>query len=93
MPRLLRSALPSILSVLLSLVVCFLAIALTRGSLSVAWNAYAGMLWGGFGDLPRLLDGADWSVLARPWGETASKAALLALTGLSVAVAFSVGLF
>jgi simple sugar transport system permease protein len=88
-----RNALPSVLSVALSLAVCFVAIAVTRGSFAVAWNAYAGMLWGGFGDWPRLFDGADWSVLARPWGETASKAALLTLTGLSVAVAFSVGLF
>src|SRR6185503_15205855 len=31
--------------------------------------------------------------LARPWGESATKAAMLALTGLSVAIAFQVGLF
>ncbi len=88
-----QTALPSVLSVALALAVCFLAIVASQGSLWVAARAYAEMAWGGFGDLPKLFAGADASALTRPWGETASKTALLTLTGLSVAVAFSVGLF
>ncbi|MGQ0504452.1 MAG: ABC transporter permease, partial [Myxococcaceae bacterium] len=45
------------------------------------------------GDWPRFLDGAPISALTRPWGESATKAGLLLLTGLSVAVAFQAGLF
>ncbi len=86
-------ALPSILSVLTALIVCFLAVALTRGGFDVALDAYAAMLWGSLGDWPRLFDGADASVLLRPLGESGTKAAILTLTGLSVAVAFRVGLF
>lgn len=85
--------LPSLLSVALALLVCLLAIALTRGSLSTALAAYAAMLWGGLGDVPRLLAGGELEALFRPWGESATKAGLLLLTGLSVAVAFRVGLF
>lgn len=115
-----QGALPSVLSVLLSLVVCFVAIALMRqnvfdvlgrifrgevaaglselpGVLArnavIAGQAYAQMIWGGLGDLPAFLEGGNWSLLARPLGESAAKAALLTLTGLSVAVAFAAGLF
>ncbi len=76
----LRRALPSILSVVTALIVCFIAIAITRGDLAVAVEAYGEMFLGGVGNV-------------RAWGESTSKAALLILTGLSVAVAFSVGLF
>ena len=86
-------ALPSILSIITALLVCFLAIALTRGGLGTALDAYGGMLWGAFGDWPRFFDGANSGVLLRPLGEAGTKAAILTLTGLSVAVAFRVGLF
>ncbi|WP_163865317.1 ABC transporter permease [Myxococcus eversor] len=90
-----RQALPSVLSVLLSLVVCWMLIAFSRDTdgLATATAAYLQMLWGGVGDWPRFLDGAPITVLTRPLGEAAMKAALLTLTGLSVAVAFKVGLF
>ncbi len=86
-------ALPSILSVLTALLVCFLAIALTRGGFGTAVDAYAGMFWGAFGDWPKFFEGGNAGVLLRPLGEAGTKAAILALTGLSVAVAFRVGLF
>jgi ABC-type uncharacterized transport system permease subunit len=89
----LRSALPSVLSVLLALLVCFTAIVLTRGDFGIAAKAYAQMLWGGLGDFPRYLAGADIGQLTRPWGESTGKAALLTLTGLSVAVCFAAGVF
>lgn len=92
-PKFLRRALPSIASVVLALLLCFVAIALTRGDLFVARNAYLQMLWGGVGNLPSFFEGGELSVLTRAWGETGVKASLLTLTGLSVAVAFSVGLF
>jgi simple sugar transport system permease protein len=85
--------LPSLASVTLSLLVCFLAIAVTQSSISVASDAYAQMVWGGLGDWPTLFAGGDWSVILRPWGESATKAGLLIFTGLSVSLAFSVGLF
>ncbi|MCP3103249.1 ABC transporter permease [Myxococcus sp. K15C18031901] len=90
-----RQALPSVLSVLLSLVVCWLLIALTRDAdgFTTATAAYLQMLWGGIGDWPTFLGGSPVAVLTRPIGEAAMKAALLTLTGLSVAVAFKVGLF
>jgi len=88
-----RRAFPSLAAVILSLVVCFLAVAATRGGLGTALDAFAGMLWGAFGDWPRFFGGADSGVLLRPLGEAATKAALLTFTGLSVAVAFRVGLF
>jgi general nucleoside transport system permease protein len=86
-------ALPSILSIATSLVICLLAIALTLGSLGTAAQAYLEMFWGAFGDWPRFLDGAGAAALLRPLGEAGTKAALLTFTGLSVAVAFRVGLF
>jgi simple sugar transport system permease protein len=79
--------------VALALILGFVAIALARGSLGTAVDAYLQMLWGGIGDLPSYFSGASVHVLTRPWGEAATKASLLTLTGLSVAVAFSVGLF
>ena len=81
------------LSILTALVVCFIAIALTRGGFGIAFDAYSGMFWGAFGDWPRFFSGAGHGVLLRPLGEAGTKAALLTLTGLSVAVAFRVGLF
>jgi ABC-type uncharacterized transport system permease subunit len=87
-----RAAVPSILSVLLALVACWAAIALTR-DMKVASEAYLQMLYGGLGQWPRFLETGDGAVLARPLGEAAGKAALLILTGLSVAVAFKAGLF
>ncbi len=86
-------ALPSVLSILVALVVAFLAVAATRGGLGTALDAYLAMLWGAFGDWPRFLDGGAATAIVRPLGEAATKAALLTLTGLSVAVAFRVGLF
>jgi len=88
----LRQALPSVLSVLLALAVCWGLIALTMTP-GTATDAYLQMLWGGVGNWPGYLDGAAATVLTRPLGEAAMKAALLTLTGLSVAVAFKVGLF
>ncbi|MFP2913588.1 ABC transporter permease, partial [Pyxidicoccus sp. 3LFB2] len=88
----LRQALPSVLSVLLALAVCWALIALTMTP-GTATDAYLQMLWGGIGNWPGYLDGAAATVLTRPLGEAAMKAALLTLTGLSVAVAFKVGLF
>jgi simple sugar transport system permease protein len=55
--------------------------------------AYMQMLFGGLGDVPRFLSTHAASALLGPWGETATKASLLMLTGLSVGVAFTVGLF
>jgi general nucleoside transport system permease protein len=88
----LRSLLPSLLSIALALMLGLLAIALTR-DLHTALQAYAQMLFGGIGDWPAYLDGGPLTLLTRPWGEAGTRAALLMLTGLSVAVAFSVGLF
>jgi general nucleoside transport system permease protein len=91
--RRLLPALPSVLSIATSLVVCFLAIAVTLGSAGDALQAYLGMLWGAFGDWPRFFDGGTAATILRPLGEAGTKAALLTFTGLSVAVAFRVGLF
>jgi general nucleoside transport system permease protein len=87
-----RQVLPSVLSVLLALFVCWLTIALTRDA-DTATRAYLQMLWGGVGNWPAFLDGGSATGVLRPVGEAAMKAALLTLTGLSVAVAFKVGLF
>jgi general nucleoside transport system permease protein len=88
----LRSVLPSLLSIALALALGFLAIALTRDP-GTALEAYGQMFFGGLGDWPKWLEGGPLTLLTRPWGEAGTKAALLMLTGLSVAVAFSVGLF
>lgn len=87
-----RSALPSVLSVVLALVACWVAIAFTRDA-GTATDAYLQMLYGGVGNWPAYLDGGNAALLTRPLGEAAMKAALLLFTGLSVAVAFQVGLF
>jgi len=87
------ASLPSILSVGLSLLVCLLMIAITKGSLSVAGSAYLEMLRGGLGDLETFGETGAWTMLTRPWGEAATKAAILTFTGLSVAVAYRAGLF
>ncbi len=87
-----RSAVPSLLSVALALLVCWVAIALTR-DMRIAGEAYLQMLYGGIGLWPRYLETGNASWLAQPLGEAAGKAGLLILTGLSVAVAFKAGLF
>ncbi|MDP3234468.1 MAG: ABC transporter permease [Myxococcales bacterium] len=89
----LRAALPSIASIITSLVVCFIAVAVLRGGLDIAADAFLAMTWGALGDFPKFFDGGSSATLLRPLGESATKAALLTLTGLSVAVAFRVGLF
>lgn len=90
--RLLRS-LPSILSVLTSLLVCLIALAVIRGDFGSALEAYRQMFVGGLGDVSRAMETGRWDLVTRPLGESAIKGALLILTGLSVAVAFQVGLF
>ncbi len=93
MRELFRRAFPSLAAVLVALVASFFAVALTRGGLGVAVDAYAAMLWGAFGDWPRFASQGGSGAVLRPLGEAATKAALLTFTGLSVAVAFRVGLF
>ena len=88
-----RQSLPSLLSIALALLVCFLAIALSMSDFAVAADAYLQMLWGGLGDLPTFFATGNWALLTRAWGESAAKAALLTLTGLAVSMAFCVGLF
>ncbi|OJH35349.1 ABC transporter permease [Cystobacter ferrugineus] len=88
----LRAVLPSVFSVFLALAVCWCFIALTRDA-RTATDAYFQMLRGGLGDWPAYLDGGRVALLTRPLGEAAIKASILLLTGLSVAVAFKVGLF
>jgi general nucleoside transport system permease protein len=88
----LRVVLPSVLSVMLALGVCWTFIALTRDG-QTATEAYLQMLRGGLGDWPAYLESGRIALLTRPFGEAAIKAALLLLTGLSVTVAFKVGLF
>jgi simple sugar transport system permease protein len=92
-PTLLRRALPSVLSVALALAISFVAAALTLGSVSQAAGAYLAMLQGAVGDWPRFFESGLSASVLRPLGEAGTKAALLTLTGLSVAVAFRVGLF
>lgn len=86
-------ALTSVAAVATALVICFAVVALMRGSLSTAAQAFGALAAGAFGDFPRFVDTGDWGGLLRPWGESTSKGSLLLLTGLSVAVAFRVGLF
>ncbi|OJT27259.1 ABC transporter permease [Archangium sp. Cb G35] len=88
----LRAVLPSVFSVFLALAMCWVFIALTRDA-ETATGAYLRMLRGGLGDWARYFEGGSLTVLTRPLGEAAIKAALLLLTGLSVTVAFKVGLF
>ncbi len=88
-----RRALPSIFSVVVALVLSFIAAALTLGDLGQAGSAYLAMFQGAIGDWPRFFETGIPAAVMRPLGEAATKAALLTLTGLSVAVAFRVGLF
>ncbi len=92
MTTLLRSA-PSLLAVLVSLLLSFLALAAVGDGPAHALDAFLAMGWGAFGDWPRYLETGVSSAVLRPLGEAGTKAALLTLTGLSVAVAFRVGLF
>ena len=88
----LRAVLPSVFSVFLALGVCWGFIALTRDT-AIASDAYLQMVRGGLGDWSGWLAGGRVTLVTRPLGEAAIKAALLLLTGLSVTVAFKVGLF
>jgi simple sugar transport system permease protein len=88
----LRAVLPSVFSVFLALAVCWVFIALTRDA-ETASEAYLQMLRGGLGDWGMYLEGGRLTLITRPLGEAAIKASLLLLTGLSVTVAFKVGLF
>ncbi len=72
----LRAALPSIASIITSLLVCFIAVAVLRGGLDVAADAFLAMTWGAFGDFPKFLDGGSSATLLRPLGEAATKAGL-----------------
>lgn len=87
-----RRALPSVASIVTAIVLCFLAAALTR-DFSTALDAFAAMLWGAFGDWPKFLETGVPATVLRPLGEAGTKAAILTFTGLSVTVAFRVGLF
>jgi simple sugar transport system permease protein len=88
----LRAVLPSVFSVFLALAVCWVFIAMTRDA-ETASEAYLQMLRGGLGDWGLYLEGGRLTLITRPLGEAAIKASLLLLTGLSVTVAFKVGLF
>ena len=87
-----RKALPSLLSVISAIAICFVAAGLTRG-FGTALDAFTAMLWGAFGDWPKFVETGASSAVLRPLGEAATKAAILTFTGLSVTVAFRVGLF
>ncbi len=87
-----RKALPSILSVISAILICFIAAGLTR-DFGTALDAFTAMLWGAFGDWPKFLETGAATAILRPLGEAGTKAAILTFTGLSVAVAFRVGLF
>ena len=87
-----RRALPSILSVVTAIAICFVAAGLTR-DFGTAVDAFLAMLWGGIGDWPKFLETGASATVLRPLGEAATKAAILTFTGLSVTVAFRVGLF
>ncbi|MDP1822560.1 MAG: ABC transporter permease [Archangium sp.] len=87
-----RKALPSILSVVTAIAICFVAAGLTR-DFGTAVDAFIAMLWGGIGDWPKFFETGASATVLRPLGEAATKAAILTFTGLSVTVAFRVGLF
>lgn len=92
MKRWAKAVFPSVLSILVALLVGFLGVVLTRGW-DGALGAWGAMLSGAFGDWPRYFESGQLAAVARPLGEAALKASVLTLTGLSVAVAFRVGLF
>lgn len=83
---------PSLLAVGLATIAGFVVVAISLGSLAGAAEAFAAMVQGAFGDWGRVEEQGVGAVL-RPLGESGTKAAMLTLTGLSVAVAFRVGLF
>lgn len=87
-----RKALPSILSVITAIVLCFIAAVATR-DFSTAADAFLAMVWGAIGDWPQFIETGSVASVLRPLGESATKAAILTFTGLSVTVAFRVGLF
>lgn len=87
-----RKALPSVLSVVSAIILCFFAAALTR-DFGTAVDAFLAMWWGAFGDWPKFFETGSAATILRPLGEAGTKAAILTFTGLSVAVAFRVGLF
>ncbi len=87
-----RKALPSVLSVVGAIILCFFAAALTR-DFGTAVDAFLAMWWGAFGDWPKFFETGSAATILRPLGEAGTKAAILTFTGLSVAVAFRVGLF
>ena len=87
-----RKALPSVLSVISAIAVCFIAAGLTR-DFGTAIDAFIAMLWGAFGDWPKFAETGASATVLRPLGEAATKAGILTFTGLSVTVAFRVGLF
>jgi len=81
-----------VLSIVSAIVICFIAAGLTRG-FGTAFDAFVAMFWGAFGDWPKFLETGNAAVILRPLGESGTKAAILTFTGLSVTVAFRVGLF
>lgn len=87
-----RKALPSLLSIVTAIAACFVAAGLTR-DFSTAVDAFVAMFWGAFGDWPRFAETGAAATVLRPLGEAGTKAAILTFTGLSVTVAFRVGLF
>ncbi|MFO0599875.1 MAG: ABC transporter permease [Myxococcaceae bacterium] len=91
-PSALRRALPSVLSIVTAIVLCFVAAGATRG-FGTALDAFLSMVWGAFGDWPRYLETGSIATILRPLGEAGTKTAILTFTGLSVTVAFRVGLF
>ncbi len=87
-----RKAFPNVLSIASAMLVCFLAIVITRDWLT-AFDGFKAMLWGAIGDWPQFISTGASTAILRPLGETGTKAAILTFTGLSVAVAFRVGIF
>ncbi len=87
-----RKSLPSVLSIAAAIAICFVAAGLTR-DFGTAVDAFLAMVWGAFGDWPRYFETGAIATVLRPLGEAGTKAAILTFTGLSVTVAFRVGLF
>jgi general nucleoside transport system permease protein len=87
-----RSALASLLCVAFASLLCFALLALTQG-LGLSLQAVGALFQGAVGDVGQASAQGDAALVLRPLGESLNKAALLLLTGLSVAAAFRVGLF
>ncbi len=87
-----RSALPSLLCVALATVLCSALLALTQG-VGLSLQAVGALFQGAVGDVGEAFAQGNAALVLRPLGESLNKATLLLLTGLSVAVAFRVGLF